>query len=142
MDRRASWVAGILVAGCLAAIAGCNGKAKERETMLHFGLAIQNYMDLYKDGPENWDELLEYVRKSPESTDLKILEQVKAGGYVIDWQADHFAKFTSGREEYVYMYPTATATNGGQALMCNFIVKDVTADELKAILKKMADAKR
>jgi hypothetical protein len=69
----------------LLAFLGCaSGEAKHVNDLKAMGLAFVSFCDDNKQGPANWEELIEYAKKVnlfPES-----IERVREKGYTVVWE--------------------------------------------------------
>jgi hypothetical protein len=123
-----------LVVGLSCVLSGCDAGAVQANAMKRFGLVYHSFIDEYQAGPENWDELLEFAKRSMPD-DVSSLEGLRSANYVVAWGRYKFSDVIVGTSRFVLLYPPAAAEQGGDVLMMDGGLKHLSAGVIAAYLK-------
>jgi hypothetical protein len=134
-------VAAVLMVGALLSSLACAGniqqaaqRMQEANNLKQIALAYLSYMDDNKNvGPETVDDFAAWVQKKLPETSL-LVGDVKAGKYVF-YLSVSIPKLTAGTQNTVLGYEAAVPTTGGQVVMADGSVKQMTAAEFQAAAK-------
>jgi hypothetical protein len=104
-------------------------RQKNANDLKQIALAYFNYCDANKKGPAKAEDLLLYVEN-----DTLLVQKMKSD-YTFIWGVNvndmrQFAE--NGTSQTVLGYETTVPTSGGQVVMCDGMVKIMTAAEFKA----------
>jgi Protein of unknown function (DUF1559) len=134
--------AGLMAAALLPSVA-CVGNVRqaaqrmqESNNLKQLALAYMMYMNDPKNkdtGPETVDEFVAWVQKNAQETSA-LVSDVKSGKYVF-YLGVSIPKLTAGRSNTVLGYEAAVPSAGGQVVMADGSVKQMTAAEFAAAAK-------
>jgi hypothetical protein len=108
-------------------------KLSDRTELISLGLLYHKYWDGNKKGPTTVDELAT-VAQANDSFELRSIGNLRSGKYVFYMDVD-FPKLPAGVGKTVLGYEAKVPAEGGQVLMADGSVKDMTAGEFQTANK-------
>ena len=112
-------------------ISGCgkNGPSEE-ESLKFFGMTYYNYVQIYKKSPSGWDDIMSLAKEPGLEEDAAMLIAVKEAGYIVIWDAAD-----APDKDKLLAYLPDMKEKGGKALFFDGSARNVTAEELSALLQ-------
>jgi hypothetical protein len=120
-------------AGCDAATQARNAAKKQQmaNNLKQLGLAYHNFYDSNAKPPTGWSDVATF------GVPTDVQQQLSA--YTVHWGTD-IRKVTTGTASFVLAYPPGAATAGGQVLMLDGSVQNVTAQEFNELIAAQSAA--
>jgi hypothetical protein len=143
LRRIAGAVCGLAVLSCLLAC-GISGRVRQAAQRAQtsndlklLGLSYHNFHDTNKRGPASTNEWAQWAQKSgADPMTLSVIQQTGPGGkYVMYWNAKIPGDFPAGTSNTVLGYESNVPTSGGQVLMADASVQQMSAAEFNSAAK-------
>jgi prepilin-type processing-associated H-X9-DG protein len=124
----AALVAFALLSTACGSVQQAAQRQQRKNDLLQIGLAYHSYLDANIKGPAKAEDLLPYIENNA------VLLQKMKSDYTIIWGVDlkNPTLLTQGTKNTVLGYESSAPTSGGQVLMCDGSVEQMTAAEFKA----------
>jgi len=131
-------IVGLIMLGGCGAVTQAR-KAAERSQKMNqlkeVGLAYHDFHDANKRGPNNWDELESVAKGSP------AIQLIRKSGYEVFFGVS-MKDVTIGTSNCIMAHNPADVATGGEVLMMDGSVMQMSADELKKALELRATIKK
>lgn len=109
---------------------GCGKSGPSEEESLKFlGMTYYNYVQIYKKSPSGWDDMMSLAKEPGLEEDAAMLTAVKDAGYIVVWDAAD-----EPDKDKLLAYLPEMKEKGGKALFFDGSARNVTAEELNALL--------
>ncbi|HWG42054.1 MAG TPA: hypothetical protein VN688_04655 [Gemmataceae bacterium] len=128
------FLAALLTTGC-GKVKDAAAKTRRSNDLKQLGLLYMNYVDTNNKGPANADDLMKMTAGDPQAG--QVVQAVKSGQYILLWGANPSAmqRAPGGSSGTILGYEKDVPTSGGQVLMGDGFVKNMTAAEFQSAPK-------